>query len=54
MRVLEEAQDPWHPLLERVKFLAICSSNLDEFFMTTIARLQKKINEGVLGKCALK
>jgi polyphosphate kinase len=44
-RVLEEAQDPWHPLLERVKFLAICGSNLDEFFMTRIARLVKKINK---------
>jgi polyphosphate kinase len=45
-RVLEEAQDPWHPLLERVKFLAICGSNLDEFFMTRIARLIKKTNKG--------
>ena len=42
-RILEEARDQWHPLLERVKFLAICGSNLDEFFMTRIARLLKKI-----------
>jgi polyphosphate kinase len=45
-RVLEEARDHWHPLLERVKFIAICGSNLDEFFMTRIARLVKKINKG--------
>ena len=32
-RILEEVQDTSHPLLERVKFLAICGSNLDEFFM---------------------
>ena len=45
-RVLEEARDLWHPLLERVKFIAICGSNLDEFFMTRAARLLKKINKG--------
>jgi polyphosphate kinase len=44
-RILEEARDQWHPLLERVKFIAICGSNLDEFFMTRIARLIKKINK---------
>jgi polyphosphate kinase len=45
-RILEEARDEWHPLLERVKFIAICGSNLDEFFMTRIARLLKKIVKG--------
>jgi polyphosphate kinase len=45
-RVLEEASDRWHPLLERVKFIAICGSNLDEFFMTRIPRLIKKIKAG--------
>lgn len=45
-RVLEEARDPWHPLLERAKFIAICGSNLDEFFMTRIPRLIKKIRSG--------
>jgi len=45
-RVLEEARDIWHPLLERVKFIAICGNNLDEFFMTRIPRLMKKINIG--------
>ncbi len=45
-RVLEEARDLWHPLLERVKFIAICGSNLDEFFMTRMARLIKKVKSG--------
>jgi len=45
-RVLEEAHDLWHPLLERVKFMAICGSNLDEFFMTRVARLIKKNKVG--------
>ncbi len=43
VRVLEEALDMWHPLLERIKFMAICGSNLDEFFMTRIPRLLKKL-----------
>jgi len=42
-RVLEEAKDLRHPLLERIKFIAICGSNLDEFFMTRVPRLIKKI-----------
>ncbi|WP_455278172.1 polyphosphate kinase 1 [[Eubacterium] cellulosolvens] len=45
-RILEEAKDLSHPLLERVKFLAICGSNLDEFFMTRVSRMQKKIKIG--------
>ncbi|MGZ3634079.1 MAG: RNA degradosome polyphosphate kinase, partial [Parachlamydiaceae bacterium] len=49
-RVLEEARDRWHPLLERVKFIAICGSNLDEFFMTRIPRLIKKIKTGSVEK----
>src|SRR5258708_39172102 len=46
-RVLEEAQDPGVPLLERLKFLAIFSSNLDEFFMVRVGGLQQKVISGV-------
>src|SRR2546422_6856437 len=45
-RVLEEAQDPTVPLLERVKFLAIFSSNLDEFFMIRVATLKRRMHAG--------
>ena len=47
-RVLEEALDPSNPLLERVKFLAIFSSNLDEFFMIRVSGLRRQLRTGVV------
>src|SRR5437763_6846104 len=46
-RVLEEAQDPSVPLLERLKFLAIFESNLDEFYMVRVGGVQQKLENGI-------
>src|SRR5690349_22349661 len=46
-RVLAQAQDSTHPLLERVKFLAITGTNLDKFFMIRVSTTLKKLREGI-------
>ena len=49
-RVLEEAQNTVHPLLERLKFLAIFSSNLDEFFMVHVPGMHQRVQDETEGR----
>ena len=47
-RVLEEAEDETNPLLDRVKFLAILGSNIDEFFMVRVSGLLEQVEAGIV------
>ena len=49
-RVLELAEDPSNPLLERCRYLAIFSSNLDDFYMIRVASVKRKLENGVTKK----
>src|SRR5579862_5246946 len=49
-RVLHEALDERTPLLERLRFLGIFSSNLDEYFMKRVGGLKRGVAAGVIGK----
>ena len=49
-RVLSEAEDVRNPLLERIRFLSICNSNLDEFFMKRVGGFKRQVAYGISPK----
>jgi polyphosphate kinase len=49
-RVLAEAEDSRNPILERVRFLSICTSNLDEFFMKRVGGFKRQIEFGIISR----
>src|ERR1035441_10839605 len=51
-RVLAEAADPANKLLERIKFLSIFSSNIDEFFMVRVAGIMQQVEKGEIGRAS--